>query len=111
MLKKNCHQVLGSQKSELTPLELVYQTAGAINPPPHPYKDRVKNERKVRMLGVGAKIGLFSVHRRTLADTRCMDAWSNVLHATERLECEHQVYCTQIYIELTLMKVRNLSHM
>ena len=40
MLKKNCHQVLGSQKSKLTPLELVFQTAGAINPPP--YKDRVK---------------------------------------------------------------------
>ena len=39
MLKKNCHQVLGSQKSKLTPLELVFQTAGAINPPP--YKDRV----------------------------------------------------------------------
>ena len=34
MLKKNCHQVLGSQKSKLTPLELVFQTAGAINPPP-----------------------------------------------------------------------------
>ena len=33
MLKKNCHQVLGSQKSKLTPLELVFQTAGAINPP------------------------------------------------------------------------------
>ena len=40
MLKKNCHQVLGSQKSKLTPPELVFQTAGAINPPP--YKDRVK---------------------------------------------------------------------
>ena len=34
MLKKNCHQVLGSQKSKLTPPELVFQTAGAINPPP-----------------------------------------------------------------------------
>ena len=30
MLKKNCHQVLGSQKSELAPLKLVFQTAGAI---------------------------------------------------------------------------------
>ena len=40
ILKKNCHQVLGSQKSKLTPPELVFQTAGAINPPP--YKDRVK---------------------------------------------------------------------
>ena len=40
MLKKNCHQVLGSQKSKLTPPELVFQTAGAINPPP--YNDRVK---------------------------------------------------------------------
>ena len=40
ILKKNCHQVFGSQKSKLTPLELVFQTAGAINPPP--YKDRVK---------------------------------------------------------------------
>ena len=29
MLKKNCHQVLGSQKSKLTPLELVFPTAGA----------------------------------------------------------------------------------
>ena len=35
MLKKNCHQVFGSQKSKLTLLELVFQTAGAINPPPH----------------------------------------------------------------------------
>ena len=34
MLKKNCHQVLGSQKSKLTPPDLVFQTAGAINPPP-----------------------------------------------------------------------------
>ena len=34
ILKKNCHQVLGSQKSKLTPPELVFQTAGAINPPP-----------------------------------------------------------------------------
>ena len=34
MLKKNCHQVLGSQKSKLTSLELIFQTAGAINPPP-----------------------------------------------------------------------------
>ena len=42
MLKKNCHQVLRSQKSKLTPLELVSQTAGAINPPPTPpYKERV----------------------------------------------------------------------
>ena len=41
MLKKNCHQVLRSQKSKLTPIELVFETAGAINPPP-PYKDRVK---------------------------------------------------------------------
>ena len=39
MLKKNCHQVLRSQKSKLTPIELVFETAGAINPPP--YKDRV----------------------------------------------------------------------
>ena len=31
MLKKNCHQVLGSQKSKLTPLELVFQIPGAIN--------------------------------------------------------------------------------
>ena len=38
MLKKNCHQVLRSQKSKLTPIELVFETAGAINPP---YKDRV----------------------------------------------------------------------
>ena len=43
ILKKNCHQVLGSQKSKLTPPELVFQTAGAINPLPPPYKDRVKN--------------------------------------------------------------------
>ena len=42
MLKKNCHQVLGSQKSKLTPPELVFQTAGAINPPP--YQDRVKRD-------------------------------------------------------------------
>ena len=42
MLKKNCHQVLRSQKSKLTPPELVFQTAGAINPPP--YKDRVKSQ-------------------------------------------------------------------
>ena len=34
MLKKNCHQVLGSQKSKLTPLELIFRTAGAINNPP-----------------------------------------------------------------------------
>ena len=34
MLKKNCNQVLGSQKQKLTPLELVFQTAGAINLPP-----------------------------------------------------------------------------
>ena len=40
MPKKNFHQVLGSQKSKLTPPELVFKTAGAINPPP--YKDRVK---------------------------------------------------------------------
>ena len=31
MLKKNCHRVLGSQKSKLTPLELVFQAAGAID--------------------------------------------------------------------------------
>ena len=42
MIKKNCHQVLGSQKSKLTPLELILQTAGEINPPP--YKDRVKTD-------------------------------------------------------------------
>ena len=41
MLKKNCRQVLRSQKSKLTPIELVYETAGAITPPP--YKDRVKS--------------------------------------------------------------------
>ena len=41
MLKKNCHQVLGSQKTKLRPLELVFETAGAINPPS--YKDRVKD--------------------------------------------------------------------
>ena len=35
------NQVLGSQKSKLTPLELVFQTTGAINHPP-PYKDMVK---------------------------------------------------------------------
>ena len=34
MLKKNCHLVFGSQKSKPTLLELVFQTAGAINPPP-----------------------------------------------------------------------------
>ena len=34
MLRKNCHQVLRSQKSKLTPIELVFETAGAINPPP-----------------------------------------------------------------------------
>ena len=34
MLKKNCHQVLRSQKSKLTPIELVFETAGVINPPP-----------------------------------------------------------------------------
>ena len=34
ILMKNCHQVLGSLKSKLTPLELVFQTAGAINLPP-----------------------------------------------------------------------------
>ena len=43
MLWKNCHQVLRSQKSKLTPLELVFRTAGAINPPP-PSKDRVKTD-------------------------------------------------------------------
>ena len=41
MLKKNCHLVFGSQKSKLTLLELVFQTAGAINPPP-PISNRVK---------------------------------------------------------------------
>ena len=46
MLKKNCHQVLGSQKSKLTPLELVFQTAGAINPNPPPSKKRVKRLSK-----------------------------------------------------------------
>ena len=34
MLKKNCHKVFGSQKSKLTVLEQVFQTAGVINPPP-----------------------------------------------------------------------------
>ena len=34
MLKKNCHLVFGSQKSKPTLLELVFQTAGAINPSP-----------------------------------------------------------------------------
>ena len=34
MLKKNCHLVFGSQKSKLALLELVFQTAGAINLPP-----------------------------------------------------------------------------
>ena len=48
MLKKNCHQVLGSQKSKLTPLELVFQTAGAINPPP--YKDRVKGISQIWLI-------------------------------------------------------------
>ena len=38
MLKKNCHLVFGFQKSKLTLLELVFQTAGAINPPPPPTK-------------------------------------------------------------------------
>ena len=28
--KKNCHQVLGSQNSKLTPLELIFQRAGTI---------------------------------------------------------------------------------
>ena len=36
MLKKNFYQVLGLQKSKVTPLELVFQTAGAINPPTPP---------------------------------------------------------------------------
>ena len=43
MLKKNCHQVLGSQKSKLTPSELVFKTAGVINSPP-PNKERVNIE-------------------------------------------------------------------
>ena len=43
MLKKNCHQVLGSQKSKLTPLELVFQTASAINPNPPPSKKGLKD--------------------------------------------------------------------
>ena len=47
MLKKNCYQVLGSQKSKLTPLELVFQTAGVINPAPPPYKDRVKRDKEI----------------------------------------------------------------
>ena len=34
MLKKNCHKDFGSQKSKLTQLEQVFQTAGVINPPP-----------------------------------------------------------------------------
>ena len=34
MLKKNCHKGFGSQKSKLTVLEQVFQTAGVINPPP-----------------------------------------------------------------------------
>ena len=34
MLKKNCHLAFGSQKSKLTLLELIFQTAGEINPPP-----------------------------------------------------------------------------
>ena len=48
ILKKNCHQVLGSQKSKLTPPELVFQTAGAINPPP--YKDRVKTFKLLKKM-------------------------------------------------------------
>ena len=40
MLKKICHKVFGSQKSKLTVLEQVFQTAGVINPPP--IRDRVK---------------------------------------------------------------------
>ena len=51
MLKKNCHQVLGSQKSKLTPLELIFRTAGAINPPP-PYKDRVRISLKLEHTSV-----------------------------------------------------------
>jgi len=38
MLKKNCRQVLRSQKSKLTPIELVFEKAGAINPPPYKYR-------------------------------------------------------------------------
>ena len=38
---KNCHKDFGSQKSKLTQLEQVFQTAGVINPPP-PIWDRVK---------------------------------------------------------------------
>ena len=34
MLKKNLHKVFGSQKSKLTVLAQVFQTAGVINPPP-----------------------------------------------------------------------------
>ena len=40
MLKKNCHRVLGSQKSKLTPLELVSKQLVQSSPPL--YKDRVK---------------------------------------------------------------------
>ena len=43
MLKKNCHQVLGSQKSKLTPLQLVFQAAGAI---------RVKRQGKTMILNM-----------------------------------------------------------
>ena len=33
MLKKICHKIFGSQKSNLTVLEQVFQTAGEIKPP------------------------------------------------------------------------------
>ena len=46
MLKKNCHQVLRSQKTKLTPLELIFQTAGAINP----HKYLMEAFKKIYML-------------------------------------------------------------
>ena len=42
ILKKNCHQALGSQKSKLTPPEHVFQTAGA----------RVKKKIKTTFLDI-----------------------------------------------------------
>ena len=43
MLKKNCHLVFESQKSKLTLLEFVLQTACAIPPPP--ITNRVKTHQ------------------------------------------------------------------
>ena len=50
MLKKNCHEVLVmvSQKSKVTSLELIFQTAGTITPSPN--TQSVQGKRSVGRL-------------------------------------------------------------